>query len=198
MKKQFTFSVLATMVLLIFFGSLIYAQVPGTLYGTTGSSSNELITIDPTTGTGTLVAPISGTGSGVTEIEFRNDEVLFGTVGRGIAEVVTIDPLTGVATIIGFHAPASAVAGLDFDSGGNLLGALYVPGTTTDLVTIDQTTGASTVVGTIFPGGVDRVTGLTFDAGGTLYGSVHQVDLHFCIQLIQLSGVSNTCWSYWF
>ncbi len=189
MKKQFTFSVLATMVLLIFFGSLIYSQVPGTLYGTTGSTTNELITIDPTTGDGTLVSPISGTGGAVTEIEFRIDEILFGTVGQGLAEVVTIDPLTGVATIIGFHSGIAAVAGLDFDSGGNLLGALYDPGITTDLVTIDQTTGASTVVGTIFPGGVDRVTGLTFDAGGTLYGSVHQQGPSFLYTINSASGV---------
>ena len=174
MKKNFTFGILIVSALIICFGGLIYAQVPGTLYGTTGSSSNELITIDPSTGTGTLVTPISGTLGGVTEIEFRDDEVLFGTVGGGLLEVVTIDPLTGVATVIGLHSPFAAVAGLDFDNGGNLLGALYEPSVTTDLVTIDQTTGASTVVGTMFPGGVDRVPGLTFDTGGTLYGVVHQ------------------------
>ena len=172
--KNIIFTVFIVSVFYICFGSLIYAQAPGTLYGTTGSSSNELITIDPGTGTGTLVAPISGTSGAVTEIEFRDDEVLFGTTGGGTAEVVTIDPLTGAATLLGFHSGIAAVAGLDFDSGGNLLGALYEPGVTTDLVTINQTTGASTVVGTLFPGGVDRVSGLTFDAGGTLYGSVHQ------------------------
>jgi len=172
--KHFLLRTFIISAVFICLGVSSYGQTPGTLYGTTGASSNELITIDPTTGVGTLVDSITGTGSGVTEIEFRDDEVLFGTVGGGLREVVTIDPLTGVATVIGLHSIQAALAGLDFDSGGNLLGALFVPQVTTDLVTIDQTTGAATVVGTIFPGGADRVTGLTFDAGGTLYGSVHQ------------------------
>jgi len=97
MKKNFTFRIFILSTLFICFGGLIYAQGPGTLYGTTGSSSNELIIIDPTTGAGTLVAPIVGASGGVTEIEFRVDEVLFGSTGGGTAEIITIDPLTGIA-----------------------------------------------------------------------------------------------------
>jgi hypothetical protein len=157
--------------LLICFGSLIYAQAPGTLYGTTGASSNELIIIDPSTGAGVVVATITGTSSSITEIEFRNDEVLFGTGGGGLSEVVTLDPLTGVATIIGTH-PFGAVNGMDFDSGVNLLGSHFNPGVSTDLVVIDQTTGGfASVIGPIFTAEV--VTGLTFSSGGTLYGVAH-------------------------
>ena len=116
MKKNFTFGILIVSALIICFGGLIYAQAPGTLYGTTGGSSNELIIINPTTGAGTLVAPIGGTLGPVTEVEFRADEILFGSTGTGNSEIVTIDPLTGIATLVGIH-PFGAVNGLDFDSG---------------------------------------------------------------------------------
>jgi hypothetical protein len=169
MKKNFTFGILIVSALFICFGGLIYAQATGTLYGTTGNSSNELIIIDPSTGVGVLVAPIVGASSGVTEIEFRDDEVLFGSTGGGTAEIITIDPLTGIATLVGTH-PFGAVNGLDFDSGGNLLGSFYNPGVSTDLVIVDQATGGfSSVIGIIFPSD-DVVTGLTFNSGGTLYG----------------------------
>ena len=138
MNKNFTFRILIVSALFICFGAFVYAQTPGTLYGTTGSSSNELIIIDPSTGAGALVAPITGTAGGVTEIEIRNDEVLFGSVGGGLSEIITIDPLTGIATSVGIHS-FGAVAGLDFGLFTILLGALYEPGVTTDLVTIDQT-----------------------------------------------------------
>jgi hypothetical protein len=119
MKKNFTFGILIVSALIICFGGLIYAQAPGTLYGTTGASSNELIIINPTTGAGTLVAPLGLVGP-VTEIEFRDDEVLFGAVGQGLGTIVTIDPITGVETIVGTH-PFGTVNGMDFDSGVNLL-----------------------------------------------------------------------------
>lgn len=171
MKKNFTFGIYIVSALFICFGGLIYAQAPGTLYGTTGSSSNELIIIDPSTGAGTLVAPIVGASGGVSEIEFRDDEVLFGSVGGGWAEIITIDPLTGIATLVGIH-PFGAVNGLDFDGGGNLLGSFFNPGVSTDLVIVDQATGGfSSVIGAIFVSEV--VTGLTFNSGGTLYGVAH-------------------------
>jgi hypothetical protein len=173
MKKNFTFGILIVSALFICFGGLIYAQATGTLYGTTGNSSNELIIIDPSTGAGSLVAPIVGASSGVTEIEFRDDEVLFGTVGGGLAEVVTLDPLTGIATIIGTH-PFGSVNGLDFDSGGNLLGSfLNISGNTMDLVIVDQATGGLSLIGVIFDPATVQVTGLTFNSGGTLYGAGH-------------------------
>ena len=124
--------------------NVVYSQTPGTLYGSTGNTSNFLITIDPVTGTGTVIDSIYGTNGAVTEIEFREDGVLFGTTGGGNAEVVTIDPLTGISTLIGTH-PFGAVNGLEFDNGGVLYGAFYnVNGGSTDLVTVDQATGALT------------------------------------------------------
>jgi len=171
MTNHFPLRILIAMTLIICVGGLNYAQTPGTLYGTTGMASNQLIIIDPVTGIGAVVATITGASSSITEIEFRNDEVLFGSVGTGLSEIVTIDPLTGIATLIGTH-PFGAVNGLDFDSGGNLLGSFYNPGVSTDLVIINQATGGfSSVIGPIFTAEV--VTGLTFSSGGTLYGVAH-------------------------
>ena len=97
--------------------------------------------------------------------------MLFGSTGTGTSEIVTIDPLTGLATSIGTH-PFGAVNGLDFNSGGDLLGSFLNPGTSTDLVIVNQTTGGfSSVIGPIFTAEV--VTGLTFNSGGILYGVAH-------------------------
>jgi hypothetical protein len=171
MTNHFTLRILSTMTLIICVVGLNYAQTPGTLYGTTGNSSNQLITIDPMTGAGTLAANISGAAGPITEIEYRSDDVLFGSTGTGTSEIVTIDPLTGLATSIGTH-PFGAVNGLDFNSGGDLLGSFLNPGTSTDLVIVNQTTGGfSSVIGPIFTAEV--VTGLTFNSGGILYGVAH-------------------------
>ncbi len=150
---------------------LVYSQTPGTLYGSTGNTSNFLITIDPITGTGTVIDSIYGTNGAVTEIEFRDDGILFGTTGGGNAEVVTIDPLTGISTLIGTHS-FGAVNGLEFDNSGVLYGAFYnINGGSTDLVTVDQATGALTTIGPMFP--LYRATGLTFSPGGSLYVISH-------------------------
>ena len=171
MKKNISFTIFIVSVLFICLGTLVYSQVPGTLYGSTGNS-NQLITINTTTGAGSLVAPISGTLGNVTEIEFRADGVLFGSTGGGNAEMVTINITTGVATLVGIH-PFGAVNGLDFDNVGNLLGSFLNPGVSTDLVTVNQTTGVLTTIGIIFPPPPDQVPGLTFSAGGILYGVEH-------------------------
>ena len=170
-KSQLSYlSKLCIIALIVSSFGLVYSQTPGTLYGTTGASSNELIIIDPTTGTGTLVAPLGLVGP-VTEIEFRDDEVLFGSIGQGLSTIITIDPITGVETIVGTH-PFGTVNGSDFDSGVNLLGSFFNPGVSTDLVIVDQVTGGfSSVIGPIFTSEV--VTGLTFNSGGILYGVAH-------------------------
>jgi len=164
--KSFLLMTFITSAMFILFGVTSYGQPAGTLYGSTGNS-NQLITINTTTGAGSLVAPISGTAGNVTEIEFRADNVLFGSTGGGNSEIVTINPTTGVATLVGIHA-FGAVNGLDFDAGGTLFGAFFNPGISTDLVTVNQTTGALTTIGVIIT--PDQVTGLTFSPGGILYG----------------------------
>ena len=173
MTKNYTAAIFISLIIFLCLGNFIHSQVPGTLYGSTGSSSNFLITIDPITGAGAVVDSIYNTSGAVTEIEFRSDEVLFGSTGGGNSEIVTIDPLTGIATLVGIHA-FGAVNGLDFDASDNLYGAFFNPGVSTDLVTVNQLTGALTTVFTMDPTGNDRVTGLTFSPGGTLYGVVHQ------------------------
>ncbi|MDX1701134.1 MAG: hypothetical protein R3250_10975, partial [Melioribacteraceae bacterium] len=117
--KDFLLRIFISFAAFVLLGVSSYGQPAGTLFGSTGAA-NQLITINTTTGLGTLVAPITGTAGNVTEIEFRNDIVLFGSTGGGNAEIVTINPTTGVATLVGLH-PFGAVNGLDFDAAGTLL-----------------------------------------------------------------------------
>lgn len=146
---------------------------PGELLGSTGNSSNSLITIDPTTGAGTLRCAL-GTQGPVTEIEFRADGVLFGTTGQGSANLIRIDPDGCAETLVGQHALES-VNGLEF-VGSTLYGSFLedpdngpegsVP--TTYLVVVDQSTGALTIVGAM---GYSPVRGLAYDPGtATMYG----------------------------
>ena len=144
------------------------AQLPGTLYGTTGNVGGTLITIDPATGVGTLVATI-GTLGPVTEIEFRSDGILFGSTGFGTSHIITIDPLTGNETLIGTHSSGS-VNGLEFDASGNLFGSYYDGNNPTSLVMVNQSTGQLTIIGST---GVDAITGLAFHTNGTLYAVGH-------------------------
>jgi hypothetical protein len=143
---------------------------PGELLGSTGSSSNSLISIDPTTGAGTLRCAL-GTQGPVTEIEFRADGVLFGTTGGGSRQVITIDPDGCAETLVGQHDPV-AVNGLEF-VGDVLYGSFYAGGGNegippTYLVVVNQTTGALAIIGAM---GYSPVRGLAYDAGtATMYG----------------------------
>jgi hypothetical protein len=138
----------------------------GTLFASTGAAGNTLLTIDPTTGQGTSIAPIGAFGP-VTEIEFRDDGVLFGATGQGTSHIIVIDPLTGIEDTLGTHL-FGATNGLEFDGGGNLLGTWFAPPDTSWLVEIDQSTGQFTSIAG--PTGVVTITGLTFHSNGTLYG----------------------------
>ena len=146
---------------------------PGTLLGTTGNSTNELIIIDPATGAGTFQADIGSQGP-VTEIEFRSDGTLFATTGQGSSNVITIDPVSGTETLIGMHA-FGAVNGLEF-IGNTLYGSYFDgggaqggPGGGYSLVTVNQTDGTLTTIG---PLGYAPVRGLAYDPDtDTLYGA---------------------------
>ncbi len=146
---------------------------PGTLLGSTGNSTNELITINPSTGVGTFLADIGSQGP-VTEIEFRADGVLFGSTGGGSSSIITIDPATGTETLVGTHAFGS-VNGMEF-VGGTLYGAYFqagqggqgVPPQAYSLVTINQSNGS---LNQIAPLDYGPIRGLAYDSGsGVLYG----------------------------
>jgi len=130
---------------------------------------NQLGTVDPSTGTFTIIGPFTGAPGGVTEIEWSpNGSTLYGTTGGGSSSILTIDPTTGTVLSSVGH-PFGALNGLEFDSGGTLLG-VYIPfpGNPSDLAIVDPTTGMLTAIG---PTGVSNIGGLAFDSTfTTLYG----------------------------
>ncbi len=153
---------------------------PGDLLGSTGAVGASLISIDPTSGTGTFRAPLGAFGP-VTEIKFRADGVLFGTTGGGNSNLITIDPNTGVESLVGQHT-FGAVTGLAFVD-DTLYGAFFNPGRSATgewnqasrgggpyaLVTVDTTTAALTTIGTTLP--YSPIRGLAYDsASGVMYG----------------------------
>ncbi len=174
LRSSFVFVALLASPLLVLAGSEPTPVAPGDLLGSTGNAGNDLIGIDPGTGAGSLRFGLGAFGP-VTEIEFRDDNVLFGSTGGGSASIITIDPDTGVETLVGAHAP-SAVNGLEF-VGSTLYGAFFQPGdltgpeggSPTQLVTVDTTDGTLTLIGPL--DGYSPVRGLAYDpATATMFG----------------------------
>ncbi len=119
-------------------------------------TSNSLVTIDPTTGAGTLGPPISGTAMNdagaplpIVSIAFNpfsgvlygNTSVAFG--GATEDQLYSINTTTGVATHIGSNIGETSIYALAFGQDGVLYG---VDGGN-NLDQIDTTTGIGTVIG---------------------------------------------------
>lgn len=142
--------------------------------GTFNNVTSNLVTIDPATGTATIVGEIgSGVGFSTTGLAYDPlTETLFGNVGR---ELFSIDPNTGNATTLGLVELNSNLSfqldRLVFDtSTDTLLGFDSNPGAS-NLVVIDpgnlSTDPFATAIG---PTGFGNIEGLTFDESGTLFG----------------------------
>jgi uncharacterized protein (TIGR03382 family) len=165
----------------------------GTLLGTDAVFGN-LITINPTTGSASVVGPL-----GVVQIPSLAVDPLTGIIyaggGGGLPDIFTVDPATGAATFVGDTGLGiAAVEGLDFNAAGTLYASVNIAGgggTGADhLAIINKATGAATVVGpygsctgvTIPSAGgtgeasctIEGMAGIAFDATGNLWGS-HRV-----------------------
>jgi CSLREA domain-containing protein len=142
-----------------------------TLYGALGGSSttSDLYTIDPATGTATSVGPI---GYAVTGLAFDpTTGKLYGvTTGNSTSSprsVITIDRKTGAGTVVGpFGGCCDNIADLAF-KGGKLFGWGEGPD---DLVKIDKATGAATVVGN--SGESTFGDAMSVDKNGILYAAI--------------------------
>ena len=128
----------------------ISALAQETLYATQAcgkcdSIPSGLYTIDPATGTPTLVGE---TGESITGLDFHPDTgVLYGTTtgnSTNPSSLITIDPATGAVTVIGPHGVDQAIIDLSFAPDGTLYGWAE-PGDDS-VVTINVTTGAATLV----------------------------------------------------
>ena len=102
--------------------------VGGVLYATMitgGGGNSDLVTVDPATGTASVIGP---TGyQGITGLAYdTSTSTMYGTVGGGSADsgaLVTINLATGAASIIGPTGP-NKVGSIEFGSDGNLYGGV--------------------------------------------------------------------------
>jgi hypothetical protein len=144
----------------------------GVLYGVTSANSpsnpSSLITINKSTGAGTLVGGFGGIGGPIADITFTPDGTLYGWCECS-DDLVTINTATGVATVVGSSGISTFGSGLASDSSGTLFYA--GDGANDSLRTVSRTTGLTTIVTTMTgsPQG-DAVPALAFHPGGTLYG----------------------------
>ncbi len=131
------------------------------------NSDEQLATIDPATGTVTLIgAPITGAALATTSGVITGDDdigrVFFtGIPAGGVATIYTVNTTTGGVTSAVLSGVAhNAICGLEWDHEEAVLYALTMAGTERQLASIDPTTGLVTAVGTttIGGGGVDIAT----------------------------------------
>jgi hypothetical protein len=149
--------------------------VSGTLYGTTGRSSQTspgfLIRIDKTTGAGTVVGDLRADDETAPDITFTPDGTLYGWLEPGSDDLVTINPVTGAATVVGN-------SGLDTFGGGiaaSAAGVLFLAGDGDGgrLHVIDRGTGAPREVAVLSGTGDLPIAAMAFDAADTLFGVRH-------------------------
>jgi hypothetical protein len=150
----------------------------GTLYGATGRSTDlgepnpvSLITINRTTGAGTVVGKERPNNEGVADITFTPDGTLYGWLEPNTDDLVKIDKATGVATVVGDSGLDTYGSGLASNSSG----VLFFAGEGEDmpLRTVDPNTGLTTVVATMNGDTVLQrgISALAFNSTNTLFGS---------------------------
>ncbi len=147
---------------------IAFHPTTGILYGVV-SNSGQLITINTTTGAGTLVGT---TGEQIPDIDFNSAGTLYGWSERDAAftrsdDLVTLDLTTGASTLVGLSNFGTSGTGLAFDSSDSL----YVKRSNT-LHSVDATTGLSTgsigITGTGV-GSLDNI--LAFDNSNVMYSA---------------------------
>jgi hypothetical protein len=144
----------------------------GVMYGSTGrmsaTSPHSLITIDKTTGAGTLVGTfLVGSAETMADLTFTSDGTLYGWLEPSTDSLFTINTATGQATLVGNSGLDTFGSGLAASSANVLFYAGF--GDTGDLDTINRTTGLPTTVGTL-NGSTDRsISAMAFNSAGTLY-----------------------------
>jgi hypothetical protein len=148
---------------------LAFSPTTGVLYGSTGGvSGTKLLTINPATGSVSVVGSFNAGSATMTDLAFDQSGNLFGIASSGGANLYSINSGTGQATVIG----ASGVSfteggGLAISSGGVFYGA-PIPG---EYGTYNSTTGvyAHIAVPATPVGSGGSYAALAFD-GSTLYG----------------------------
>ncbi|HEX5854584.1 MAG TPA: hypothetical protein VFZ57_03110 [Thermoanaerobaculia bacterium] len=148
--------------------------VTGVMYGSTGrmsaNSPHSLITINKTTGAGTLVGTyLVGSDETMADLTFTSDGTLYGWLEPFSDDLYTINTATGAATLVGNAGISTSGSGLAASSSDVLFfaGALD----SGPLRTINRTTGLPTTVATMDGAANQLISALAFNAAGTLFGS---------------------------
>jgi hypothetical protein len=153
-----------------------------TLYGILGSpcTGAQLITVDPATGTGTIVGTLVGAGfdggtgipcgGGSEALEFALDGTLYagGFSASGGSVILKVDKTT--AAVLESHVTTDVSTGLAFDPSGRLWVSHGNSTGVPEVHTLDPATGAYTSTLTLSEFVV--ISDLAFSADGTLYASL--------------------------
>ena len=144
----------------------------GVLYGSTGRNSatfpHSLITINKTTGAGTLVGSfVIGSLETMADLTFTSDGTLYGWLEPSSDDLYTINTATGAATLVGESGLNTFGSGLAASAANVLFFA--GDGDTFELRTISRTTGLPTTVGTLNGSSDLSISAMAFNAAGTLY-----------------------------
>ncbi len=165
----------------------------GVLYCSTSNQSaaspGSLITINKTTGAGTLVGSFGFSGQTMADITFTSDGTLYGWLEPSTDELHTINIATGAATSVGSNALSTYGAGL----GANAADVLYFSGNgnRAELRTISRTTGAPTTVATLSGGSSPNgapVAAIKFSPGGVMYAVI--IDFNLAARPTQLVTIN--------
>jgi hypothetical protein len=169
----------------------------GTLYGVTGGGSGNtsapnptsLITINRTTGAGTLVGKERSDNEGAADITSTPDGTLFGWLEPSIDDLATINKASGAATVVGDSGLSTEGSGL----ASNAAGVLYFAGGHDNgpLYTIDRNSGAATPGPDLNGTENNTIPALAFDAAGTLFGSSLRPKPFFTSNLITIDTTSG-------
>lgn len=153
------------------------------LYGSNGNSganAGAIVTINQTTGVGTLVGNPSPPG-GISGIDFGTGGLLFGTTvtSSGASNLLTIDPVTG-ALINNIGSIGISIGDLAFDRTSGVLYGIRSnadsQGLGGNLYTINTATGAATLVGDT---GAGAGGGIAFTNDGRLYQTSYNNGVDF-------------------
>lgn len=139
-----------------------------TLYGSHNSGfsgTNDLVTIDKSTGDPTDIGPMNY--NSITGLTYSPDSnTLFGV--RILGELISINPTTGAGTLIG-STGYNSVDALTYDTSTNTLYGMN--NSTDELISIDTATGAASAVGSMANAPFNNVKGMAYDPfSDTLYG----------------------------
>jgi uncharacterized protein YjiK len=142
-----------------------------TLYGI-DDSTDSLITLDTTTGLGTVVGVEGALGAAAAweSLAFDpNTNTLF-TVNDTSDELYVVSAVDGTTALAGSTAPATVIEGLTFDANTNTLYASNDSGGG-QLYTINAANGAATLVAA-YPASTQDIEGLAYDSvNNIMYGT---------------------------